>query len=97
MRKDRWSQRRFAAWWLVRFQMAGLTRVKDLTVRFLQTVRDELTAPLTHDSTRREAPPETRRAGATINRYFRWLHAALESVKTTQRQLFDGWTWESEK
>lgn len=91
-RKDQRSQNRFSTWWLARCHATGLTRVKDLSPHFLRTVRDELAAPVAT----RTPKPEARRAGATINRYFRWLHAALESVKTTQRQLFDSWHWETE-
>lgn len=91
-RKDQRSQHRFSTWWLARCHADGLVRVKELSPHFLRTVRDELAAPVAT----RTAKPEAHRAGATINRYFRWLHAALESVKTTQRQLFDSWRWEPE-
>ena len=41
-KKDQVSQRRFARWWKARCHAAGLTRIKDLTVRFLHVVRHEL-------------------------------------------------------
>ena len=110
-KKDQASQRRFARWWKARCHTAGLTRIKDLTVRFLHVVRHELAhepikigpKPRTVKHKKRKLPVgklveavgKVREPG-TINRYFRWLQASLGSVKQTQRQLFDDWTWESE-
>lgn len=110
-KKDQASQRRFCAWWKLRCQSAGLTRIKDLTVRFLEEVRDELRrerikiGPTPRTRTHRGRKPSVGklaeavgkyREGATLNRYFRWLCAALGTVKQTQRQLFDNWMWELE-
>jgi len=110
-KNDQVSQRRFARWWKARCHAAGLTRIKDLTVRFLHVVRHELAhEPIKIGPKPRTLKPRTRKppagklAGAvgkvrepgTINRYFRWLQASLGLVKQTQRQLFDDWTWESE-
>lgn len=110
-KKDQASQRRFARWWKARCHAEGLTRIKDLTVRFLHVVRHELAhetikigpKPRAVRYKRRKLPVgklaeavgKVREPG-TINRYFRWLQASLGSVKQTQRQLFDDWTWESE-
>jgi len=110
-KKDQASQRRFARWWKARCHTAGLTRIKDLTVRFLHVVRHELAhepikigpKPRAVKHKQRKLPVgklveavgKVREPG-TINRYFRWLQAALGPVKQTQLQLFDSWTWESE-
>lgn len=110
-KKDQASQRRFCAWWKARCQAAGLTRVRDLSVIFLEEVRDELKherikigpTPRAVKHKKRKLPVGKLaeavgkyREGATLNRYFRWLSAALGTVKQTQRQLFDCWRWELE-
>ena len=91
-KKDQASQRRFARWWKARCHTAGLTRIKDLTVRFLHVVRHELAhepikigpkpRAVKHKQRKLsvgklvEAVGKVREPG-TINRYFRWLQAAL--------------------
>jgi len=110
-KKDQRTQRRLLRWWKARCRAAGLVRIKDLTVRFLEDVRDELKreriklGPMPRLASRRKRTPPVGkpveavgkvRAGGTVNRYVIWLHAALGSVKQTQRRLFDHWEWEAE-
>nr|WP_086425217.1 site-specific integrase [Nitrospira cf. moscoviensis SBR1015] len=111
-KKDQASQRRFCAWWKARCKSAGLSRLKDLTVLFLQMVRHELAherikiGPKPRPGTRRTRKPPVRklanavgkvREPGTVNRYLSWLRAALGTVKQTQRRLFDDWEWEPER
>ncbi len=111
-KKDQASQRKFAQWWKERARAKGVKRVKDLTPHFLEEARDDLKrerinqGPTPRSGKHRDRKPSVGklaeavgkyREGSTLNRYFRWLHSALKSVRQSRRLLFDDWEWEPER